>query len=462
MLRGVAGLVLPSVRVFAVFISLIVVYPSPPITMADKSTELVLHGNSEFTKNLYKVLARREGNVFFSPISIHAILSLASQGAAGNTKNDLAKTLNVPDVKVAAEGYKDIMSRLNSIADVTLLMANKVFLMDTYKLRDTFKTIVTSHFLSEVQSLDFAQNTEAAKTINTWVLEKTKDKIKDLIDSDDLDRDTRLVLVNAIYFKGKWAEPFDAAYTKTEKFYLDGTDSNTIDVQMMHLKKKFYFKNDETLDAKVLEMSYTNKDISMIIILPNERDGIKKLEEKLAQTDLTKITENMYMPEVIVSLPKFKIEQTIDLQDSLTELGLGDMFTDSADFSGMLDSPEQLCVSKVVQKAFIEVNEEGAEAAAATVTGVGSLPDIQFQLPLLVATVIDAATTSSKQKSEASGQVIYVLGLAPELWNSTSPEVLPKLFFQPGPIVHGSCINATSKSSLANSPLKVVDTAFIS
>ncbi|KAG5883830.1 hypothetical protein JTB14_033751 [Gonioctena quinquepunctata] len=317
------------------------IYPFPTISMDDKNIELVLQGNSEFTKNHYKVLAQDEGNVFFSPISIHAILSVVSQGAAGNTKNDLANTLNVPDVKVAAEGYKDIMSRLNSV-------------------------LRPSHFLCDIQSLDFDKNIEAAKTINSWVLNKTKDKIKDLIDSKDLDKSTRLVLVNAIYFKGKWAEPFDAANTKTEKFYLDGTRINFVYVQMMHLNTKFHFKNDETLGAKVLELHYINKDVSMIIILPNERDGIKKLEEKLAQTDLTKITEHMYRPEVNVSLPKIMIEQTIDLKDSLTELGLGDMFTDTADFSGMLESPEALCVSKVVHKAFIEVNEEGSEAAAAS------------------------------------------------------------------------------------------------
>ncbi|XP_074031214.1 leukocyte elastase inhibitor isoform X7 [Leptinotarsa decemlineata] len=332
----------------------------------DMAETAVLKGSSDFTKNLYKILSRGEGNVFFSPISIHAILSLASQGAGGATKDALTSALNVPDIKVAAEGYKAIMSRLNNIAEVTLHMANKVFLKENYKLQEAFQSIVTSHFLSEVDLVNFAENIKAAKTINSWVEQKTNNKIKDLIDSGDLDSDTRLVLVNAIYFKGKWAEPFNPSQTKTEKFYLDGTEHNTVDVQMMHLKKKFYFKIDETLDAKVLELPYTNKDISMLIILPNDKNGIAKLEEKLSQTDLTKITENMYRPEVMVSLPKFKIEQTIDLKDSLTELGLGNMFSDTADFSGMLDSSEPLCVSKVVQKAFIEVNEEGAEAAAAT------------------------------------------------------------------------------------------------
>ncbi|KAJ8985514.1 hypothetical protein NQ317_015059 [Molorchus minor] len=301
---------------------------------------------------------------FFSPISVHAILSLAAQGSASQTEEAFTKVLNVADVKVAADGYKDVMMRLNSIKDVTLLMANKVFLMEKYELQDEFKSLTTQQFLAEAQSLDFAKGEAAAKTINTWVEQKTNNKIKDLIDGGDLTQDTRLVLVNAIYFKGKWAEPFDRQLTATEDFYLNDNDS--VKVQMMHINEEFFFKNDENLDAKVLELPYINNSISLIVILPNKRNGINKLEEKLAGTDLTKITENMYKRDVEVSLPKFKIEQTIDLEQSLTELGLGDMFTDNANFSKMIGGSENLYVSKVVQKAFIEVNEEGAEAAAAT------------------------------------------------------------------------------------------------
>ncbi|CAH1108852.1 unnamed protein product [Psylliodes chrysocephalus] len=336
-------------------------------TMAEENKHLtaVLRGNGLFTRNLYKILAQEKNkNIFFSPVSIHAVLALAAQGSAGKTRKALTDTLQVPDIATLAEGYKEAMKKLNSVEDVTLLMANKVYLKEQFALQESFKNIVTSHFFSEVQNINFEQNTAAAKTINTWVEEKTKDKIKNLIQPDDLNADTRLVLVNAIYFKGKWAEPFAPSATRTEKFYLN--DKDTIDVNMMHIKKKFYFKNDEDLDAKLLELPYTNKDLSMIIILPNKRNGIDELEAKLANTDLTKITEDMFRPEVIVSLPKFKIETTIDLNEPLSKLGLAGMFSNDADFSGMLQSPEELKVSKVIQKAFIEVNEEGAEAAAAT------------------------------------------------------------------------------------------------
>lgn len=339
--------------------------------MAEEQKELkaVLQGNGEFTKNLYSLLAQTPGNVFFSPISIHAILSLVYQGAGGQTQQAFTKTLNVPDVRVAAEGYKEIMSRLNSVKDVTLLMANRLFLQDGYKLQRSFKTVAVQQFFSDIDLLNFKQAAPAAAAINSWVEKQTNNKIRDLIDKDDLTQDTVLVLVNAIYFKGKWAEPFDAKLTRTEKFYLN--DNDTVDVQMMHIKKKFFYKNDENLGAQILELPYSNKDISLIIILPNERNGIAELEEKLAGTDLTKITENMFKPEVQVALPKFKIEKTIDLEDALTKLGLGVIFGQTAEFPGIIDSPEPLVVSKVIQKAFIEVNEEGAEAAAATGVIVG-------------------------------------------------------------------------------------------
>lgn len=289
--------------------------------MDEQNTNLqsVLQGNGLFTKNLYGILSKSEkGNIFFSPISIHAILSLTAQGSDGICKDAFIQTLNVPSLEVAAEGYKNVMNNLNDVEDVDLYMANKVYVKESFKLKPTFTSVITKYFYSEIQSLNFSQTEEAAKTINLWVENKTNQKITDLVSASDFDDLTRLVLVNAIYFKGQWAEKFDPRQTTTEKFYINENES--VDVQMMHLKKKFYFKEDATLNAKVLEMPYKNKNVSMIIILPNERNGIEELERKLANIDLTKITENMYRPEVIVSLPKFKIETTIHLNDPLAKV----------------------------------------------------------------------------------------------------------------------------------------------
>lgn len=357
------GLLTLFFRLVFVFLSVLLV--THPAMAGKQELQAVVRGNGVFTQQLYNVLCKKEGNVFFSPISAHAVLSMAFQGANGSTLEAFSKTLNLPDTGVAAEGYHDVINHLNNVADVQLSMANKIYIMDKYTLKPKFQEVTQNKFSSEVQPVDFAKSDATAKIINAWVEDKTKNKIKDLIKPDMLDALTRLVLVNAIYFKGNWASKFEPRQTKKEQFWLNNSDS--VEVDMMNTKGKYMYKEDEALDAKVLELPYSNPDISLIVILPNKKDGIAELEKKLTETDLTSITHNMYKPEVIIKLPKFKIETTIELNDPLTEMGLGVIFDpDHADFTEMLTSPEQLYVSKVIQKAFIEVNEEGTEAAAAT------------------------------------------------------------------------------------------------
>ncbi|XP_044752151.1 antichymotrypsin-2-like isoform X3 [Coccinella septempunctata] len=356
---------IPSRRVVLTVLSTLVAF-----TMGDRSELQVLQSNGQFSNNLYKILAENPGNVFFSPISAHAVLSMSYLGAEGSTKDAYVKSLALPDKETTANGYQQISSKLNNAPNVTLYMANKVYVSNVAKLKESFSKAVSEKFNSEVQCLNFAASAEAANTINKWVEQKTVNKIKNLISPGDLNSLTRLVLVNAIYFKGTWHNKFDRDDTRTEPFYLNENDK--IDVQMMHVQSEFRYMHSDELKAKILEMPYTNQEFSMVIILPDERDGIKDLEAKLEKVDLTKITEGTFKGEVNVALPKFKIETTINMNEALDKLGLGEIFDSSADFSGMLEGKEALSVSKVIQKAFIEVNEEGAEAAAAT--------EIQFVL----------------------------------------------------------------------------------
>lgn len=289
-----------------------------PLEMASTDQEAqLLKGNSLFTTALYQELAKSGENLIFSPISVHAVLSMAFQGAEGETKDAFISTLRVTDTKTAADGYNSIMSRLNNIPNITLHIANKVYLKDGFSLKNSFKDAVVKSFLSEVEPIDFAQPA-AAPTINTWVSNKTNDKIKELISANDLDSETRLVLLNAIYFKGNWAYKFDARNTLEEDFYINNDE--TVKVNMMHIKKRFNYKEDTDLDAKILEMPYENRDVSMVIILPNERTGLANLEKKLANVDLSSITNGSSNVEVQVSLPRFKIESTIDLKETLTNV----------------------------------------------------------------------------------------------------------------------------------------------
>ncbi|KAJ3654869.1 hypothetical protein Zmor_014024 [Zophobas morio] len=334
--------------------------------MAEKPAEFqILDSNTQFTVDLYNVLKETSpGNMIFSPISIHAVLSMAYQGARGTTAENFASTMKIPDAKIARKGYNTVMNRLNSVPNVSLLMANKIYLMEGYKLSPEFSDAVIKNFLSEVQLLNFSASEIAAATINAWVEEKTKEKIKNLVIGEDLDELTRLVLINAIYFKGNWKHKFNKKNTKTEPFYLNDIDS--VNVQMMHIEREFHYKSVKELEAQIIELPYTNNNLSMVIILPFKRDGIAELEKKLAGVNLTEVTNGMYTEEVTVPLPRFKIEQTIDLKDSLIKLGFREIFSPAANFNGMITSKEPLCVSKVIQKVFIEVNEEGTEAAAAT------------------------------------------------------------------------------------------------
>ncbi|XP_063899854.1 serine protease inhibitor 42Dd-like [Zophobas morio] len=321
----------------------------------------ISNSNSQFTNNLYNILAGTSpGNIVFSPVSLHAVLSMVYQGAQGTTAEKFASSLKVPDAKVASDGYSVIMKRLTSIPNVTLLMAIKIYLMEGHPLLPDFSEAVTNNFLCDVQLLNFCDQAAAAATINTWVEEKTQEKTMNLVNKEDFDESTQLVLVNAIYFKSRWRHAFDKGATKTEPFYLNDTDS--VPVQMMYMKRRCYHNSIMELEAQMLELLYANGNLSMVIILPFERNGIAELEKKLTTVNLAKITNEVYNPPITVALPKFKIEQTIDLKDSLTKLGLGEIFDRSAaNFSGMVTSKEPLHVSKVIQRAFIEVSEEGSD-----------------------------------------------------------------------------------------------------
>ncbi|XP_050092124.1 serine protease inhibitor 42Dd-like isoform X1 [Anopheles aquasalis] len=337
------------------------------LTMAATIDAQFVQQSNDFAVQLYKqVSAKNAGqNVVISPLSISGCLSLAAMGAGGLTAEELFAGLRYGKAdqrQQVAESYGRLMQRLAS--DKTLAMANKLFVKEGYKVKSSFNEVATGSFQSEAQALNFAQNVESAKTINDWVEGKTNNKIKDLIAPDMLDDLTRMVLVNAVYFKGTWTYQFDPARTRPMPFWISATES--LDVPMMNIKKHFGYNNFEDKGFSALELTYNGSDVTMLVLLPNERDGLAALEEKLPSLNLAEITSQLYKQEVEVFLPKFKIEFSLDLNDDLTELGMGRMFTDSAEFPELLEGNEPLKVSKVVHKAFIEVNEEGTEAAAAT------------------------------------------------------------------------------------------------
>ncbi|KAJ9579492.1 hypothetical protein L9F63_004840, partial [Diploptera punctata] len=323
-------------------------------------------GNMKFTNDIYQAVSKKDGNVFISPFSVEVVLALAYMGAKGNTANEIASALGLPAEKeVTQAGFRALMEGIQNMDLVTLDVANKVYTMQNYKILEEFNEVADKSFFAGAQELDFSNGEASRKVINSWVEEKTRNKIQNLIPSGLLTSLTRLVLVNALYFKGTWIHKFNEKNTKPDKFYVNGNDFKM--VPMMTQKDNFGYLESDELDAKILKMQYrSSQDLSMVVILPNKIDGISELESKLAKTDLSKLVQHMARPEVIVTFPKFKLEETTDFDDILKQVGLVTMYdAKNADFSG-ISGKNDLFVSKVLQKAFIEVNEEGTEAAAAT------------------------------------------------------------------------------------------------
>lgn len=246
------------------------------------------------------------------------MLSMLYQGAQGETAKILANALNNPEVKSTAEGYRAAIKRLNSYKHVTLLMANKIYGVEgaTKFLKHFEKTIVEC-FHGETETLAVEDKIKAAGIVNKWVEEKTQNHIKNIVSENIFEKTLSLLLVNAIYFKGEWVAKFREESTKIGKFWTDS--NNSVEVKMMHQKSSFWFKEDDDLEAQIIEMPYKGHDVKMMIILPTE-NNIENLEKKINQTDIKLLRKNMKLTEVHLYLPKFKMEETINLNDLLSEV----------------------------------------------------------------------------------------------------------------------------------------------
>jgi len=337
---------------------------SNKITAVDQ-VAAVARGNTVFGGRLYQQLKDEPGNIIMSPFSISGVMAMVAAGAGGDTLTQVQQGMTFPSSEELALGYKDAIPALRTNKNFTLEAANSIFAQSGFAIRDVYKETLHQHFHATIQETDYSDGKTSARLINDWVEKITQSKIKDLIKPDMLNALTRLVLVNAIYFKGDWASKFDAKKTTNEDFHLD--DGSTKKVPMMRQTKKLQFAILDELSASMLELPYTGDRLSLQLVLPRQGNNLAALEQKLRTADLQQLFDsNREEEKVAVSMPRFKLEQTIPLTDQLNNLGMTDMFVGGkADFS-VIDGSRNLYVSEVVQKAFIEVNEEGSEAAAAT------------------------------------------------------------------------------------------------
>ncbi|MBW1809929.1 MAG: serpin family protein [Deltaproteobacteria bacterium] len=330
--------------------------------------EICAKDNSAFAVDLYQKLCESDGNIFFSPYSISTALAMTYAGARGNTEKQMAKTLKFSlgqkKLHAAFAVIESSLKALSKAGDVKLSVANSLWPQSGYKFLDAYTSQIKKHYGVIITPVNYKSAPKAArKTINKWVEEKTQAKIKNLIPPNLLDSLTRLVLVNAIYFKGNWKSQFEASQTKDAPFYV--TAKKTVQAPTMSQKHKFGYA--ETKSLQVLELPYLGSDLSMILLLPKKTDGLKQLESDLTVENLKSWTGRLREKKVKVFLPKFKMTSMFDLSKTLKAMGMPDAFNRSkADFSGMDGKPAWLYIAAVLHKAFVEVNEKGTEAAAAT------------------------------------------------------------------------------------------------
>jgi serpin B len=337
------------------------VEPPPPNDPA------IADATAAFGCDLFGKLRSKSGNLFFSPLSVETALAMTAGGARGETLAEMNKVLHLPKADSQA-GVGALMRYLQAApaAKYELAIANALWLQQGMSFRQQFLAETARHYGASMQSVDFRDGDKARQTINHWVEQQTKDKIKELFGPGSLEKESRLVLTNAVYFKGKWADPFKKFVTKDEPFYL--ADGSKVQAPLMRRGGEFrYLAGDR---VQVVTLPYSGSRVDMMIVLPAKPDGLPDVEKTLTADKLKEWAGKLRNSDGEVLLPRFKLTDEFDLGNTLKEIGMRLAFSKQADFGAMCEEP--VMIGQVVHKAYVDTNEEGTEAAAAT--GVKMLP----------------------------------------------------------------------------------------
>lgn len=368
-----------------VYFSLIVLCITCPAFAGDPAckkaspAEALTKGNNIFALNLYQQLKSSEGNLFFSPYSIRTALAMTYVGARGETAEQMKTALNFTlDDAELHRTFADSINALNTGGGCSYEMniANSLWVEKTHAFLQTFIDANKNTFNGGLEQVDFINAPERVReSINTWVAQQTRHKITNLIPPGGVNNATRLALINAVYFKGRWKEEFDKKLTRTEPFYF--ADGHTAEAQLMTFSKPMRLPYLAKDGLKIIELDYFGDGISMIILLPDTADELSALEARLNEAQLNQWLDALQTTMVSVHLPCFSMTWGAEnIVPPLRALGIRDAFvSNAADFSG-IDGSRDLLISSVFHKAFVEVNEQGTEAAAATgvMVGVTSMP----------------------------------------------------------------------------------------
>lgn len=340
--------------------------------VSEEALNALVEGNTEFAFELYKKVADGEKNVFFSPFSISEALAMAYAGAAGDTAEGMAKALHVSaDQALVHPAFNALDLHLMSLneqaekdeserpAPLELSIANSIWGQQGYGFKDDFLDTLALNYGAGLQVLDFVGQPDTARdTINEWVEDETKERIKDLLPQGAINADTRMVLTNAIYFKAGWFHQFQEEVTESGDF--TRADDSTVKAELMAQRDHFEFA--DLGDFKAVELGYGQGEASMLVLLPED---IEAFQQDFGAETLQKVDEALERKYVELTLPRFEFTQTLLLSDILGDLGMAGAFSPAADFSNMSEEND-LFIGDVVHKAFVAVDEEGTEAAAAT------------------------------------------------------------------------------------------------
>lgn len=336
--------------------------PATPAELADDT-----HAANAFTlRMLAKTRGEKKKNTMISGTSLRQAFGAVYVGAAGPTAKEIAAAFGFPaDAKRAARAAETERESLEKAKGkgAELTVANKVWVDASMPLKPAYASLVAGAFGAPAENVDFAKTPDdARKKVNAWVSEETHEKIKELLPEGSVDTATRAVVTNAVYFKGKWFNPFPKDATRDEPFKLDA--KSTAKVPTMHVTEQFGYA--AVPGAKLVELRYVGNDLSLLVVLPDAEGGLAKIEESLSAEQLEKWTASLKTARLALAMPKLEFRAGGSVKGALQDLGVKTAFTQQADLSGMAMNPGDLMVSDVFHRTWIALDEVGTEAAAAT------------------------------------------------------------------------------------------------
>ncbi|XP_072942445.1 antichymotrypsin-1-like [Epargyreus clarus] len=303
----------------------------------------------------------KDKNVIVSPLGVLTLLSMYSAGAEGENRAEILRLTGSSSYKQLEDNYANLTERFSAMDPSYLVLANKIYVSDQYTLNEKFSDVASRSYKSDVERVNFAEKKKTADRINKWAAEKTKGHISSPVNEGTIDEDAALALFNVIFFQGHWHVLFKAEETEEKDFFVD--ESTTVKKPMMKLLKPLIYFENKDIEARMVELPYKEKGFRMVIVLPDKKDGLPAVVEKVAQRGILQDVMAANWRDIALEIPKFEIKTNLDLENILSKVGVSRMFTEGA--SGVVrEAPVR--VSSAFQEAFVKVDEEGATAGAFT------------------------------------------------------------------------------------------------